>query len=350
MLMDLEHGIFLHILLTTLVICYNVVLQECYYKIKKGYGGMKRLVAFLSVVLLFVCCNFVTYAEEYMGEEGVITIFNEEGNASRAVGSDVKTVTITQIGTPYIPQEPYNGNVVEYAEVIYRLKFRVTALRYDGKPVTNTSITSITYTGPIEGSKFTRIDSSGIGYVEVDVRGTHNITLLCNIGNVKSNTVSATPTISAYYESTFYCSAYNTALESDYSGPKVAVSGITDATFKSDFIAQVKMNGSGKTDTGTYIHYSGNNTFTYLAPTTCTGTTPVANKTIAVDNTYIPRDIIGGRWKRATVNIEGIGNCVAEDKGGGINGYHIDIYKGIGKESLRGWGNTYLKVKLISVN
>lgn len=43
------------------------------------------------------------------------------------------------------------------------------------------------------------------------------------------------------------------ALESDYRASKVAASGITDAKFKSDFLADVRMNGTGKADSGKYI-------------------------------------------------------------------------------------------------
>ena len=140
------------------------------------------------------------------------------------------------------------------------------------------------------------------------------------------------------------------ALESDYSASKVAVSGITDAKFKSDFLADVKMNGTGKADSGKYIHWNGNG-YSYIdKPTTATGTEATEGRTIAVDPKYIPRAKVGGRWKRATVNISGIGNRVAEDVGGGIVGYKIDVFMGLGKNTIKTWGNMNATVRLISVN
>lgn len=59
--------------------------------------------------------------------------------------------------------------------------------------------------------------------------------------------------MTAYYQNPFYCTAYIVALESDYRASKVAASGITDAKFKSDFLADVRMNGTGKADSGKYI-------------------------------------------------------------------------------------------------
>lgn len=53
-------------------------------------------------------------------------------------------------------------------------------------------------------------------------------------------------------------------------------------------------------------------------PITATGTSARAGRTIAVDPTVIP---LGSR-----VYIEGIGERIAEDVGGGVRGQHIDLY------------------------
>jgi 3D (Asp-Asp-Asp) domain-containing protein len=55
-------------------------------------------------------------------------------------------------------------------------------------------------------------------------------------------------------------------------------------------------------------------------PITATGTTARAGRTVAVDPKIIP---LGSR-----VYIEGIGERIAEDVGGGIKGNHIDVYLG----------------------
>jgi 3D (Asp-Asp-Asp) domain-containing protein len=53
-------------------------------------------------------------------------------------------------------------------------------------------------------------------------------------------------------------------------------------------------------------------------PITATGTCARAGRTVAVDPKLIP---LGSR-----VYIEGVGERIAEDVGGGVRGHHIDVY------------------------
>lgn len=93
------------------------------------------------------------------------------------------------------------------------------------------------------------------------------------------------------------------------------------------------------------------NGYSYIdKPTTATGTEATEGRTIAVDPKYIPRAKVGGRWKRAKVNISGIGNRVAEDGGKDIEGYDIDVFMGTGKNTIKTWGDMNRTVRLISVN
>ena len=55
-------------------------------------------------------------------------------------------------------------------------------------------------------------------------------------------------------------------------------------------------------------------------PITATGTAARAGRTVAVDPKIIP---LGSK-----IYIEGLGERIAEDVGGGINGQHIDVYLG----------------------
>lgn len=106
----------------------------------------------------------------------------------------------------------------------------------------------------------------------------------------------------------------------------------------------------GKAENGKYLHYdSTKKTFSYVNPVTVTGTTPTAGRTIAVDSYYVPRKPINGVWKRATVSIANIGTRTAEDGGGAINGYHIDVYLGLGNASKLGWTSTNRVVTLLSI-
>ena len=62
-------------------------------------------------------------------------------------------------------------------------------------------------------------------------------------------------------------------------------------------------------------------------PITATGTTARAGRTVAVDPKVIP---LGSR-----IFIEGLGERIAEDVGGGVKGNHIDIYIGTVPQAFR---------------
>jgi 3D (Asp-Asp-Asp) domain-containing protein len=62
-------------------------------------------------------------------------------------------------------------------------------------------------------------------------------------------------------------------------------------------------------------------------PITATGTTARAGRTVAVDPKVIP---LGSR-----VFIEGVGERIAEDVGGGVKGHHIDVYLGTVPQAFR---------------
>ena len=61
------------------------------------------------------------------------------------------------------------------------------------------------------------------------------------------------------------------------------------------------------------------------------GTIPTVGKTIAVDPYYVPRKSVSAGL--AKVNIADVGNRQAEDGGGAITGYRIDVFYGTGLPS-----------------
>lgn len=310
---------------------------------------MKRIILLVVTAIMILNCSMSVCAEENITEESVVQNYEMK---TRAVATDIKTITLEQVGRPTIPETPFKEDLVKDAEVIYRIRYKVTAKTVNNQVVTNRVIESITYTGPVKGSKITNINSQGIGYIDIDVRGAHNITLYCRLksSGVKSNTVSLSVPIQAKYDKAFYCTGYYTSLESDWSGEKVAVDSLGNYAYKKAFLEDTKMNGSGKAENGKYLHYdSTKKTFSYVNPVTVTGTTPTAGRTIAVDSYYVPRKPINGVWKRATVSIANIGTRTAEDGGGAINGYHIDVYLGLGNASRLGWTSTNRVVTLLSI-
>lgn len=311
---------------------------------------MRKLFIMASFMIALMFSTTRVHAQESV-EDGGIIVYNEDAySKTRAIPTDVQSVTMTQVGVQIIPETPIKEELVKNAEVIYRFRYKVTAKLYNGKTVTGKPIDRIWMSSATNGQKFTNINSAGVGYIDIDVRGVKNIDIYCYVGTARSNTVHISSKVKAQYEKTFYCTAYTTVLENDYNGTKVPAPGIADATFKQDFLEATKLNGSGKASSGKYLHYnSGTSKYEYSSPQTATGTTPQAGKTIAVDPYYIPRARPSAVWKRATVSIAGVGNRVAEDGGGAITGYRIDVYAGVGKSSLVGWTNGYRKVTLLSI-
>lgn len=103
----------------------------------------------------------------------------------------------------------------------------------------------------------------------------------------------------------------------------VTAPGIPRKKYHEGFLQDTKLQGTGKALDGTYIHYRGHGRYMLLtkpcAPTK-SGACALDGVTAAVDPSVIPlKSIIG---------INSVGECEALDTGGGINGYHIDLFYG----------------------
>ncbi len=174
-----------------------------------------------------------------------------------------------------------------------------------------------------------------------EVRGVtpFSVTASINDGTYSGTSTSTiTPQVATNYDANFYCTCYITALESDYpsTGKTATMSGIS-GSYHPDFKAKVILNGSGNTSGGQYIKYYDNtNTFAWHDPETKSGTRPTSSKTIAVDVNKIPMSLVNGVWQRAKININGLGLRQAEDIGGAIAAWRIDVYTGEGNSSWLG--------------
>ncbi len=318
---------------------------------------MRRILMLLLMAMAMLTCNLRVDARENAVEK--TTEMSVVSKQSRAALKDIGIVKLEKIGEQIIPEAAIKENLVSNAEVIYRIRYKVTARKVNNEPVVNHRIDYVEYTGPVKGIKCTNTDSNGVGYIDVDVRGAHRITISCKLVNnnairstVKSNTVTTSLTVRAKYEKPFYCTVYITTLESDYSGYKTTAAGISEDTFTKSFLDAVKLNGSGKANNGKYLQYnSSSKTFSYqTSPLTASGTKATAGRTIAVDPYYIPRAKVNSMWRRATLYIAGVGTRIAEDGGSAIVGYRIDIYMGEGKRAGYGLGNANRVVTLQTVN
>ncbi|MFV0241047.1 MAG: 3D domain-containing protein [Lacrimispora sphenoides] len=222
--------------------------------------------------------------------------------------------------------------VVSDGIITYEVKIYVQ-VKNNGSNYKNQAITwktSASATNAKIITKDSQTNSSGIAYITLHVRGIDKLPLTATCGGTSGSKTIDLGTRGTY-ASSFKRTHYITALESDYSGKKISVSGL-NGTYKQDFLSDVKMQGSGKGDDGKFIKYY--NGYSYQNPTTATGTTPKVGQTIAVDPYYIPCVRRNGTTYRGYVTVQGgIGHRVAEDTGNAITGKHIDDYVGVGKRS-----------------
>jgi len=183
-------------------------------------------------------------------------------------------------------------------------------------------------------SSDTKTGSAGVAYGVFHVRNIEDVPVKVTCGGVTSPVQKINTGTRATYVSDFKTTQYIIAKESDFSGELVSETGLT-GKYREDFLAAVKVNGSGLADNGKYVKYTGGK-YSHDEPKTASGTTPVPGQTIAVDSYIIPRYRYNGIWRRGYITIQdNIGQRIAEDMGGGIKGHEIDIFMGAGKESLR---------------
>lgn len=155
----------------------------------------------------------------------------------------------------------------------------------------------------------------------------------------------------AWYESPFLITGYNVCDENDFSGKLVDAKGL-DEKHKDDFLygaSGVAMQGTGKTIEGKYVRLHNNpggwqknskgspERLANPASAEFSYANAIHGKyddlketcSIAVDKKIIP--------KKAKLEIEGLGERVADDSGGAIDLYHIDNFLGSGKSVVTAW-------------
>ena len=101
---------------------------------------MKRVFLMLVTAMLVLNCSMNVCAEEGVTDE--IVEENKELE-TKVVATDIKTIRLEQIGQPTIPETPFNGSLVQDAEVIYRIRYKVTAKTINNQIVTNRAINTL---------------------------------------------------------------------------------------------------------------------------------------------------------------------------------------------------------------
>lgn len=128
----------------------------------------------------------------------------------------------------------------------------------------------------------------------------------------------------ARYEDEFLVTCYVVSAEENFlSTPLVSqVSGLPiGKSYRRGFLADTRMQGTGRAIDGTYIHYEGDGRYSVQScALTRSGSCAVDGQTVAVDRSIIPL--------RASIEIESVGQRLAEDTGGRIDDRHIDEFFG----------------------
>lgn len=150
---------------------------------------------------------------------------------------------------------------------------------------------------------------------------------------------------------TFGLSCYVRALETDYisggsctsitisgttySGSSTNPVGLPAGNYCNAFLGMVRLNGSGQSAGGVKVHYESGSypswTFSTISQFTgADGTALVANGSVARDRAYVPRS--------TTVQLPS-GSYAANDTGGAITGYRLDVFMGLGQAACSTFQN-----------
>ncbi|OPZ89409.1 MAG: hypothetical protein BWY74_02737 [Firmicutes bacterium ADurb.Bin419] len=236
------------------------------------------------------------------------------------------------------------------AEIFASVNFSGATLTFNN-PNTSTVVRSGTGTHTLQAQLYAPNAYRAYVYTTYDVRGTVS-SFSCSAtvsGNnfTGSKTSNTSFSVGANYSSQFRITYYVIAKESDYTGTySTTALGISSSKkFKYSFLEQVKVQGSGYSHYNEYMQYNSQTGYFSIVsyPKTATGTIPTVNKTIAVDQYYIPRKSITSGL--AKVNITNVGDRQAEDGGGAITGRKIDVFYGTGLPSTPpSWSATYKNV------
>lgn len=237
---------------------------------------------------------------------------------------------------PFIPL----GGEVEGEHVLTMSKLDLTVTQ-DGDPLAGVAVPLQSDRGiedQIEGGGAT--DSSGTSSAAVttwDQPGTSTITSASpDIETFVPGIINWLP---ARYADPFDVTCYVISLEQDFlTSPMVLAVGLS-VEHHEGFLNDVKLQGSGLALNGTYIHYQGNNVFSPKACAVTKSGVCANGDTAAVDLRVVP---LG-----SDISVEGIGDKSADDTGGGILGYHVDLFYGVRRQACLQFGHHPHNVDLL---
>lgn len=174
------------------------------------------------------------------------------------------------------------------------------------------------------------------------------VVMASDTANIQTITPGVVHWFPADYQSGFLVTCYYVAVEANWSAQstKNNVCGLPPKqAYRSGFLADTRMQGTGITVDGQYIHYD--NKRKCYNPQKCaltaSGACATAGTTIAVDPSIIPRGKLGSQ---VAIDILG-GQRTAQDGGGWINLYHIDNFTGLANQACKDFGKQHSKITFL---
>lgn len=264
---------------------------------------------------------------------------------------------------PIIPSSSH----VSGGNILYQLTIKATLTQVsDGHPAASKAvIITSNRTGDVVSPHTLSSNSDGTVTFTLESRHSGDLKLSVESADITAESLSINLK-DAWYEDTFLITGYNVCDESEFGGAMTVANGLGDQ-HRYDFLfsaSGVIMQGTGRALNGRYVRYVSMTTNWHynqlnhrdhiLDPTHVTfaytnsvqgAFGPVhENHSIAVDKSVIP--------PRARVNIEGVGDRYADDRGSAIIGRHIDNFLGSGAAVVQAWlhggvNGTQRKVKYI---
>ncbi|XLZ72932.1 3D domain-containing protein [Massilia sp. SR12] len=291
------------------------------FTVRARYNGGQDCQGF-SETLTFAA-NCVTAAGTYRNDDG------SSGVDTWSKSGPFISLARTTLTTARATGTPAGGTFAYGTEAIAGGNLAVVAMANGATPTSNPN--DITFTAPASGGAPT---PGGLARL---------------IARYELNGAEARNKLNRV--ATFGMSCYMLALESDYGTQPNACSATTiygtrysgtvvnpgglQGTYCASFIANVRLQGSGQLNGGGYINYNVN-TRQFVAVASVNGadgTPVVAGQTVARDRAIIP-----GRG--VLVDVDGVGTgLLANDTGGAIRGYRLDLYNGAGRAACAGYAN-----------
>lgn len=193
------------------------------------------------------------------------------------------------------------------------------------------------FTGPTSS---TAADGTADAYVSTRDQSS-NSTVDSTTPLVWTNPKGVVSWLPAKYITPFKITCYMTALESDFTGLFVAASKFSwcsappaSRSFRQKFMDSISVQGSGKSVQGEIIQYNSGRACYYFSscPQTSSGACATVGTTAAVvvasNNPKVPPPTIPFN---GLIEIDTLAEKLAEDTGGALISYQVDVYNGFGQ-------------------